>query len=183
MLLTADNLLPPIYRKVEYLEATNGQYLSIPFTNAVINKHFEITCQAFDIGSTGVLITFGASGAGNWFGSVSGSYSIGGGNNLTNVALGEKINATVTRETDRITVECNGQTISRSATTYPGMIGLFADALRNSYHSHARYYSVVSDGIINLIPCVRVSDTKPGMYDTVSKVFYTNAGTGEFVVP
>lgn len=183
MLLTADNLLPPIYRKVEYLEATNGQYLSIPITNAVINTPFEITCQAFDNDGTGVLISFGASTGGNWFGSTSGNYSVGGGNNLTNVVLGEKITATVTRETNRITVECNGQTIRRSESSHIGSVmGLFADAMRNSYYSHARYYSVVSDGIINLIPCIRVSDTKPGMYDVVSKVFYTNAGTGEFIV-
>ena len=37
--------------------------------------------------------------------------------------------------------------------------------------------------IRNFIPCVRKSDSKPGMYDTVSKTFYTNAGTGEFIVP
>lgn len=35
----------------------------------------------------------------------------------------------------------------------------------------------------NFVPCVRKSDSKPGMYDTVSKTFYTNAGTGEFIVP
>ena len=35
----------------------------------------------------------------------------------------------------------------------------------------------------NLVPCVRKSDNKPGMYDTVSHTFYTNAGTGEFIVP
>lgn len=34
---------------------------------------------------------------------------------------------------------------------------------------------------IELIPCVRISDSKPGMYDTVSGTFYTNAGTGEFI--
>lgn len=37
--------------------------------------------------------------------------------------------------------------------------------------------------IHNFIPCVRKSDSKPGMYDTVSKTFLTNAGTGEFIVP
>lgn len=37
--------------------------------------------------------------------------------------------------------------------------------------------------LMNLIPCIRKSDSKPGMYDTVSKTFYTNAGTGEFTVP
>ena len=33
------------------------------------------------------------------------------------------------------------------------------------------------------IPCIRKSDSKPGMYDTVTKTFYTNAGTGEFIIP
>lgn len=32
----------------------------------------------------------------------------------------------------------------------------------------------------NLVPSVRLSDDKPGMYDTVTGNFYTNAGTGEF---
>ena len=36
--------------------------------------------------------------------------------------------------------------------------------------------------IRNFIPCYRKSDDKPGMYDTVNDTFYTNAGTGEFVV-
>lgn len=32
----------------------------------------------------------------------------------------------------------------------------------------------------NFIPCYRKSDSEIGMYDTVSKTFYTNAGTGTF---
>ena len=35
----------------------------------------------------------------------------------------------------------------------------------------------------DFIPCIRKSDSKPGMYDTVSKTFFTNAGTGEFIIP
>ena len=34
---------------------------------------------------------------------------------------------------------------------------------------------------LNLIPCLRKSDNKPGMYDTVSGEFFTNQGTGEFI--
>lgn len=33
----------------------------------------------------------------------------------------------------------------------------------------------------NYIPALRTSDYKPGLYDTVNNVFYTNAGTGEFL--
>lgn len=37
--------------------------------------------------------------------------------------------------------------------------------------------------LANYIPCIRKTDNKPGMYDTVTKTFYTNAGTGEFIIP
>lgn len=35
--------------------------------------------------------------------------------------------------------------------------------------------------IRNLVPALRTSDGKPGMFDTVSKNFYVNQGTGEFL--
>ena len=35
--------------------------------------------------------------------------------------------------------------------------------------------------IFNLVPALRSSDGKPGMLDTVSKKFYVNQGTGEFL--
>ena len=35
--------------------------------------------------------------------------------------------------------------------------------------------------LFNGIPCYRKSDYKPGLYDTVTKEFYTNQGTGEFL--
>ena len=31
-------------------------------------------------------------------------------------------------------------------------------------------------------PCYRKSDNKPGMYDLVNNVFYTNSGTGQFLI-
>ena len=34
---------------------------------------------------------------------------------------------------------------------------------------------------LNLVPCYRKSDGEIGMYDTASKTFYTNAGTGTFL--
>ena len=46
------------------------------------------------------------------------------------------------------------------------------------------YFKIWDDGVLarNLIPCYRKSDNEPGMYDTVSKTFYTNSGTGTFLV-
>ena len=44
-------------------------------------------------------------------------------------------------------------------------------------------FSIKKNGILVLdfIPCVRRYDNKPGMYDAVTKKFFTNAGTGEFL--
>lgn len=36
--------------------------------------------------------------------------------------------------------------------------------------------------VFDLVPCYRKSDNKPGLYDAVNDVFYTNEGTGEFTV-
>lgn len=36
------------------------------------------------------------------------------------------------------------------------------------------------DEVLNLIPCYRKSNGEIGMYDTTSKTFFTNAGTGTF---
>lgn len=56
-----------------------------------------------------------------------------------------------------------------------------------SLKASARIYNLTAslDGnkVMNVIPCVRKADSKPGMYDTVSNTFFTNAGTGEFIVP
>lgn len=47
---------------------------------------------------------------------------------------------------------------------------------------YAKFYDNNGDLVRNFIPCYRKADNKPGMYDTVNNVFYTNEGTGDFVV-
>ena len=45
-----------------------------------------------------------------------------------------------------------------------------------------KYYDKNDTLICNLIPCYRKADNIPGMYDTVRKIFLTNAGSGSFIV-
>lgn len=53
------------------------------------------------------------------------------------------------------------------------------------FKSYARIYALKVDNadstIGDFIPCYRKSDGEIGMYDTISKTFYTNAGTGTFL--
>jgi hypothetical protein len=60
--------------------------------------------------------------------------------------------------------------VTNDGTAYPGVI----------------YFCKLWDSngnlVRDLIPCYRKSDNKPGLYDLVTNAFFTNAGTGEFLV-
>lgn len=69
--------------------------------------------------------------------------------------------------------------------------GLFCKTITNnvvetSTISNMKLYSfeVKQDftDIAKYVPCYRKADSKPGIYDLVTKQFFTNAGTGEFTV-
>lgn len=56
------------------------------------------------------------------------------------------------------------------------------DSTLSSMKLSNAYYKRNGEYLLNLIPCYRKADQKPGMYDLISGEFYTNSGTGEFVV-
>lgn len=54
------------------------------------------------------------------------------------------------------------------------------------YIGYNKFYSVEAYKddvcVLSLIPCYRKADNEAGMYDIVNNQFYTNIGTGEFIV-
>lgn len=68
------------------------------------------------------------------------------------------------------TLSASGVNTRKNGTDKRTMVGQF-------------YYCIIKDNNVvvrHLIPVVRITDNKPGMYDLVNDVFYTNQGTGEF---
>lgn len=63
--------------------------------------------------------------------------------------------------------------------TSPNVANTRSRVICKFYHLRYREDDVEK---LDLIPCYRKSDSKPGMYDLVTKQFFTNAGTGEFTV-
>ena len=57
--------------------------------------------------------------------------------------------------------------------------------LQQGNRTQAKWYfcSLAEDNVLicNLLPCYRKSDNEIGMYDAVSKTFFTNSGTGVFL--
>lgn len=111
-----------------------------------------------------------------------------GAKTLTNIALDtdhilsmEKGSATVDGTTTTLTTTKgtdNNNSIALCSNGVKAVVQTFA-----SYSMRIYYFRVYSGltPVRDMIPCIRISDSKPGMYDLVGRQFYTNAGTGEFL--
>ena len=93
----------------------------------------------------------------------------------------------------RIDVAANGDCTCNGVTASPlnnlgyatGHLRFFA-RMAGNINFYGRLYKFVAshDGIekVNLVPCYRKADDEAGLYDLVTGEFFTNAGTGEFLV-
>ena len=184
--------IPVEYQEVEYLESTGTQYIDseVSVTDQEATEYKVIfTSQTVSVrtGGTNIGCCFEKSGlGGTWVGvSNGGVVTIGGGNNFAEspYVISKKI---VVFGNNKITATIGGETKSRNKGSGAVHTARFFASDTSTYSSKMRLYSAKiykSDNLIrNLIPCYRKSDNEPGMYDAVSGTFFTNAGTGEFVV-
>lgn len=191
--------LPGAYRRVEYLESSGTQYI---YTDIQAKSGIECSATVMWLSGSDATI-FGARKASTdrillIHQYPSRYWTLGYGSSHTNLAqfnydtvynveskaaVGEQYfkvdGVTVYTGTD-LTEYINNFNMALFACT-------FGNATEFSLKSNARIYGLVANvngqKAADFIPCVRKSDSKPGMYDTISKTFYTNAGTGEFIVP
>lgn len=191
--------LPAGYQEVEYLESSKDfkEYLLINIFNKV-GDVVEFTAQLMEL-----------VGGRTFFGAVDdvGDYRFGLGATATNYVLSVNNNSKILNskitytkiphklewkedyfnfyiDNTLVTQEPNKQLYTELANQMP----IFAAYYRKAYVEHIwmRLFSfkVYREGHlhIDLVPCYRTSDRVAGMYDIVNDVFYTNAGTGEFLV-
>jgi len=185
------NNLPAEYQEVEYLESTGTQYID---TGYIMKNTTTFECMAAFMEEK-KFWHFGAIYLEN---SQYYRAHFGGGNN-SDITLydssGNMIsikydsnwhifkfspeNSTLD-ETNRLTAALN----------YP-QISMYLFKRNSNFQtaeveaiSRIKYTKIWESDIcvMNMIPCYRISDNVAGMYDVVNGVFYTNAGTGKFVV-
>ena len=54
------------------------------------------------------------------------------------------------------------------------------NTLKSSFKlENFKIYNENEELVRNFIPCKRIIDNKPGLYDLVNNLFYTNQGTGD----
>lgn len=192
------NRLPKEYIEVEYLESTGTQYLSTDITNATNRSYLKVNVKYIYEGTyTGRL--YGITDA-----NANQSYFLGRYNNFAYNKGGDYIVLTdyvkngindysATFNNGNILLKINeGQQTATATyrTLSKGLFGIFC-RYRVDVSTYAELESIKlckfeafsseTNCILNLIPCKRKSDNKPGMYDIVNNKFYTNQGTGEFL--
>ena len=64
--------------------------------------------------------------------------------------------------------------------------GIYGNGSNNRFFGHGKYARCkIWDGNDNVkfdgYPALRLSDSKPGLYDLAGGIFYTNAGSGDFL--
>ena len=186
--------LPPEYQEVEYIENTNSDYIELNFG-------FTPTDESYAIMSLNTSQTFEdmhAISTKTW--NTKGRYAMGISYNKYNSGYGATgtgstyLEPETTNNGEKHQWHYNNKkfkiidlNISKDVSsinfniTETSNICLFYNGL---HYTKAKIYNYkhYKNGIIkaNLIPCYRKSDSIIGMYDTVTKMFFTNSGTGTF---
>lgn len=187
--------LPPEYQLVSYIESTGTQYID---TGYYPNQDTVLTGKYYVQNITGVVAfarwsgapeydTFGLYNGGTglttvYYGRYSDNKYIGNIGGMVNTIVDVNIGLT------SITLNNNQYNITRAQFQSPYSLYLFAGnnmgTLANQSHCKIYRMTIRENSTVKLdfVPCYRKSDEKPGLYDMMSNTFYTNDGTGEFVI-
>lgn len=191
--------VPDGYRKVEYLEGSGTQYIDTGWVNYNKAIHsYKMKFQALALTEGGFFGQFSSSAIRPgtlWLSVNSRAFKMSIGSDysaISKVSYAYDTNIhTFTNEinegerTYRVTVDNEESYKTYSGTVYSDIpICLFRSSTSKYHPISARifYFIICENGqeARYLIPMLRNSDNKPGMYDLVNDVFYTNQGTGEF---
>ena len=177
--------LPSAYQEVEYIASNGNPYINtgIKLTSEDIVKcKFEITANT----ATMADAIYGAYDNPNFFVLLMRSPTqarVGTSSNQTtstNYALNTLYETSLTNGRYIENGTAYGFTPATDFTMANSCYVMSRNQAGNTLPVSAKVYSFEIVGKFNGIPCYRKSDNVIGMYDTVSKTFFTNAGSGSF---
>lgn len=194
--------LPDEYQEVEYLESTGTQWIDTGYIPNQSTKFSIKNAILFDSTSSKLAghglgsgygnnrCVIGTSGQGSnivYYGIYSGNYE---GLNTT-FQYEKDVPFIATIDLSKPSYSFNGieKTVTATPSTTTGAIYLFVrnqtPYLRDMVNPQRLYWAKMEENntlVRNFIPCYRKADNVAGMYDLVNGQFYTNQGTGSFIV-
>ena len=185
--------VPDGYRKVEYLESSGTQYIDIQTfidDEFTIKTDIEYKSTVNNVSPFGFLMTEDGNAGRRFafFTNSSGLFvGIGSSSSQTNFSqypslLNVKRHITGGEygfSIDGQNFLANNADIDWEETFTFRLFGRYSNGTYTKNFNGRIFYFIVP-GQFHLIPLVRNTDNKPGMYDLVNDVFYTNAGSGDF---
>lgn len=199
-ILTESGGVPPIYKPVEYLQSDGNQWfdsgvvctydLGVDYSAQCLSETNRALCGGIDIRNAPVYFRHHSSphdGTIYWI-----QYDRRDVSSIFDYSVlpTDRITAHIDPVSGTALVNGNNYTFTplTSGTTGRGY-GIFG-RISNAGDIQSRpskiFYFKLFKGtniLRNFIPVIRKRDNKPGMYDTVTKSFFVNQGTGEFTVP
>ena len=203
-----DSILPAEYTEVEYIKSTGSQWLDTLLYPTDITK-IEADITFDEVSSSGGSYFIGGyysnvSSGTSWYSPlllnssnyIGTGYGYGWAYTTKKWELGERHKVTSQLIKNSQYLILDGETIYTNTnsserptveTTVPLMIYQYQTSRLTNYGWKGKIYSLKIYGnnnelIRNYVPCIRDVDNVAGLYDLVNNVFYTNAGTGTFVV-
>lgn len=191
-----DSRLPDDYQEVEYLESSGTQYID---TGCKFDNQYSYTIDC-EIDNENGNQMFGMKW---WYAHAvfirNNKYYVCNTENYvydTLISAGNRVvinisllNKTINVDYSDIHYSHSFNDFNPSSSIYPVVLGACWTSWNDklSEYGKGKIYSFkyYEKGILlrDMIPVIRKSDNKPGMYDKVSQTFYTNQGTGEFIIP
>lgn len=191
VVLWRKSLLPSGYTQLEYIESTGTQYIDTGI--ATTNNNLGFMLEAMPLTSADVYpIGSRAIGGGTRFFGIrsqsSTTYSYGWENYASTAASQSYVNVRTTMSLNwlnskKVAIGNDSKNLTTADIANGRNITLFGVNGQLLWTGRI-YRAQISEGneiIANFIPVMRNSDSKVGMYDTVTRQFFTNAGTGQFI--
>lgn len=180
--------VPSDYQEVEYIKGTGTQYVNLnklitDFTKIEISYNYTPTSgDKLIVGSRNLALGILANGnafASNSSSSVTGGNVSGKHHIIWNLQGGNSLSYSLDNGTSV------GLNIQKN-TIYDSNVYLFSTSIGSSVAISAEISNAIfwngDTKILDLVPCYRKSNNVAGLWDAVGKQFYTNAGTGTFIV-
>ena len=191
------NKLPNEYQKVEYIQSSGTQYINTGIKVNTTNSRYETKINPSVVsGASGI---FGSrnnnlasdSSSANVFiinGAFRLDWLVGAAYTVNNIFPNTEYTISITRGLATINnVDYTSEQTTSVNSLYTFYIGNFNNAGRpysNGFSGKIYYSKLYNNNILVFdgVPCYRKSDNVAGLYDLVSNTFYTNQGTGNFIV-
>ena len=192
--------LPSGYTAVEYLQSSGTQYINTDFTPSY-DFEINVDLEMPPVTAQSDFYLFGSTKTNS-----NAAYALGGYNSLYHTEYGttaahfftsasfsgkSHINyhnglISITDGTTTLSADLSAQAHTTSTLpfyifcNYNSDIGAQGKASFKLYNFAIKSYGIT---VRYFVPCIRNSDSVAGLYDLIYGQFYTNAGTGTFIVP